>query len=248
MSDFGTTGLSLSAAQSGVWFAQQLDQAGPMYNIGEYLEILGPVEPVTFQEAVRQAVLEAESLHARFVETGDEVRQVIEPTAPCPVPLVDVSAEEDPRRAAEAWMHADLTRPADLAGDPLFATALFQVSSDRFFWYQRAHHIALDAYGLWLMARRVAEVYTAMVSGTDRHAGAFGSLRVLLEHDAAYRESDQLAGDRRFWLTRFADRPRVISLTEDESPLSRSFLRTTTHVTPAELDKLTPLASGGREP
>lgn len=56
----------LSGAQSGIWFAQQLDPDNPIFNTGEYIDIRGPVDPDRFETAVRQAVMEAEALHARF--------------------------------------------------------------------------------------------------------------------------------------------------------------------------------------
>ena len=35
--------LPLSAAQAGIWFAQALDRANPIYNTSEYVEIHGPM-------------------------------------------------------------------------------------------------------------------------------------------------------------------------------------------------------------
>ena len=98
--------------------------------------------------------------------------------------VVDLSGAPDPWQAAQEWMREDLARPVDLSRGPLFAEALLQGGPDRFFWYQRAHHIALDGYGFSLLARRVAELYTARTSGRPL-AGGFGSLRAVLEEDAA---------------------------------------------------------------
>ena len=63
-------------------------------------------------------------------------------------------------------MKADLARPIDPTRGPLFGFALFKASATRFFWYARYHHIVLDGFGMWLVARRVAEVYTALCAGT----------------------------------------------------------------------------------
>ena len=113
---------------------------------------------------------------------------------------------------AEAWMREDLARPVDLARGPLFTEALFTAGPDRLFWYQRAHHIALDGYGFSLIARRVAELYTARVEGRSSEGGAFGSLRRVVDEDLAYRASPDLERDRAFWTQRFADRPEPVSL------------------------------------
>ena len=67
-------------------------------------------------------------------------------------------------------MKADLAQPIDPTRGPLFGFALFKASATRFFWYARYHHIVLDGFGMWLVARRVAEVYTDSVPGARRTA------------------------------------------------------------------------------
>lgn len=42
---------SLTGAQTGIWFAQQLDPDNPIYNTAEYIEINGPVNIALFEEA-----------------------------------------------------------------------------------------------------------------------------------------------------------------------------------------------------
>ena len=104
------TGLPLTAAQLGVWFAQKLDPANPSYNIAQSTEIYGPVDPTLFKAAVTQALIETEALRVHFIEEEDGPRQVIGPPSESPISLLDVSAELDPEAAAEAWMKADLAK------------------------------------------------------------------------------------------------------------------------------------------
>ncbi len=79
--------------------------------------------------------------------------------------VVDHLGAPDPEAAALAAMRADMATPADPATAPLFGFALHRVAPDRTLWYQRVHHIALDAYGFSLLSRRTAEVYTALARG-----------------------------------------------------------------------------------
>ncbi|MBN3525209.1 amino acid adenylation domain-containing protein [Paenibacillus apiarius] len=216
---------SLSGAQSGIWFAQQLDPDNPIFNTGECIEIHGPVDPARFETALRQAVTEAEALHVRFGEDRDGPWQTIAPSSGWPLHLIDVSGQEDPHEAAEAWMKHDLAQPVDLLSGPLFTEALFKLASDRFYWYQRIHHIAIDGFGFALLARRVAQIYTALAYDLPSSEGAFGSVRSILQEDAAYRASDRMEEDRQFWLARFADEPEAVSLGDRAQRTSRSFLR-----------------------
>jgi hypothetical protein len=127
--------LPLSAAQLGLWFAQKIDPANPIYNISEYVEIHGSVDPNLFEIALTQAVGDTEAYRARFAEEIDGPRQIIDPPSEKSVPLFDVSAEADPQAAAEAWMKADLAKPIDLLRGPLFFFALFKAAPARFFCY-----------------------------------------------------------------------------------------------------------------
>ncbi|WP_263978453.1 condensation domain-containing protein, partial [Streptomyces echinatus] len=221
----------MTSAQREVWFAQQLDLDNPIYNVGGYLEVLGPVDPALFEAALRQAVGEAESLHVRFVERDGEPGQVLDPEpAAWPLHHVDVSDAPDPRAAAEEWMRADLAKPYDLARAPLFRQVVFTAGPDRFFWYQGNHHIVLDALGVSLVIRRVTEVYSALVEGREVPATRFGSLAGLLQDEADYRGSRRYEKSRAYWLDRFSDAPDAARLAAPPTAMPSSFLRRTAYL------------------
>src|SRR5215211_8552940 len=67
----------LSAAQSGIWVRQRLDPDSPAYNIAEYVEILGPVDPALFKIALREVVAKTGALHIRVVETDGILHQYV---------------------------------------------------------------------------------------------------------------------------------------------------------------------------
>ena len=163
--------LPLSDAQLGIWFAQALDPSSPAYNLGEYLDIGGTIDAALFETALRQVVNETEALCVRFVATADGPRQIIGPAPDWSMSYIDVSAAADPQAAADRWMKADLAKPIDVTQGPLFAYALFKAAPDRFFWYSRYHHIVMDGVGLALVARRVADVYTALAAGRTADTG-----------------------------------------------------------------------------
>jgi hypothetical protein len=146
--------LPLSAAQLGIWFAQQINPSASDYNIGEYIEIEGSIDPILFERALRQVVLETEALRVQITEQAGEPRQVVGFPPAWSMTVIDVSAETDARAAAETWMRGDLARPIEPTRGPLFGFALFKVSPELFFWYARYHHIIMDAFGWWRVAWR----------------------------------------------------------------------------------------------
>ena len=239
---------ALSSQQLGIWFAQKLDPSSPAYNIGEYVEIDGPIVLPLFERALRQVVAEADTLRLKFSEEAGEPRQIVGAPAAWPLPVIDVSGESDARAAAEAWMKADLARPIDPLAGPLFGFALFKASATRFFWYARYHHIVLDGFGMWLVARRVAEIYTEFCDGQSTPGNAFGPLADLLDEDAAYRASDRFEADRQYWSDMLAAPPEPGSLTFSARPpmKSASFLRETAYLPRACEISLRTLAARGR--
>ncbi|MEC1673194.1 non-ribosomal peptide synthetase [Bacillus mojavensis] len=229
---------SLTGAQSGIWFAQQLDPDNPIYNTAEYIEINGPIDISLFEKALRHVIKEAESLHVRFGEDMDGPWQMMNPSPDVQLHVIDVSSEPNPEKTALNWMKADLAKPVDLQHDPLFREALFKAGPQRFFWYQRIHHIAIDGFGFSLIAQRVAQAYTALAGGRSADDRSFGSLQDILAEDAEYRSSDTYEEDRQFWLNRFADRPEVVSLAERAPRTSKSFLRQTAYLPPSDVNAL----------
>ncbi|MWV46109.1 amino acid adenylation domain-containing protein [Paenibacillus sp. HJL G12] len=225
MHDHEKVRLPLSGAQAGIWFAQQLNPDNPIFNTAECVDIHGPLDPVRFETALRQAVTEAEALHVRFGEEAGEPWQMVVPDGDWTLHVIDVSGEEEPDESARAWMKHDLAQPVDLCCGPIFTEALFKLGPERFYWYQRIHHIAVDGYGAALLARRAAHHYTALADGPPNSTGTFGSLRSILDEDAAYRSSEQMDRDREFWRQRFSDGLEAVSLGGHAQRTARSFVR-----------------------
>ncbi|MEV4420981.1 amino acid adenylation domain-containing protein [Patulibacter sp. NPDC049589] len=214
MADDHSTALPLTAAQEGIWFAQQLDPGSSAFVTAECLELHGPLDLDLLATAIRTAVDEAEGLHVR-VETAGEL-PVQRPHAPgaWPLPVVDLRGEPDPDGAAEAWTREAWRRPLDLERDRLFDEALLRVADDHVVWFQRVHHLAADAMGLSLIARRAAEIHTALAAGEDPVAPWFPALAATLEVERAYRDSPAAGRDDDHWRACFATPPRITTLTD----------------------------------
>ncbi|MYR56426.1 non-ribosomal peptide synthetase, partial [Streptomyces sp. SID625] len=208
----GERELPLTAAQSGMWFAQALDPLSPAQNTAECLEIDGPLDAELFAAALRRVVAESDALRVRVEDGPHGPRQYVRAAAGLPLTVRDLRAAgdmEEAARQAEAWMRADLAEPCDLAAGELFGHALFRLGEHRWLWYQRIHHLAMDGFGYSLLVRRTAEVYSALARGGQVPPGRFGHLADLVRDDAAYRASEVFAADRAYWADAFADRPEV---------------------------------------
>ncbi|MFV2118478.1 condensation domain-containing protein, partial [Streptomyces sp. Act-28] len=192
-----------------MWFAHRLDSSGRKYTCAEYLAVDGPLDTALFGRAWTLLHAEADILRVRNVvrDGGGDLWQVLDPGHGASVPLVDLTDSADPEADARRWMHADVRRPLDLAAGPISAYALLRLSENRYFFYYRIHHVAVDGYGVHLLGRRLAEIYSALAAGREEVPRVFGPLEELLTEEAAYRASEDFRIDRAYWLERFADRP-----------------------------------------
>ncbi|GAA4671904.1 amino acid adenylation domain-containing protein [Streptomyces youssoufiensis] len=248
MSQRRATRLPLTAAQLGLWSAQQLDPASPAYLTAEYVEIRGALDERAFLAALEHTIAEADGLAVRFVTEDEEVSnkrgltvgqlgggspgpggaavwQELGGAPPAPPLRVDLRGEADPDAVAAAWMDGDRAVPVRLEGGDLVRHALLRVGERRWLWYHRCHHILLDGYGFFQLAQRVAAVYEALAAGVSPSASPFGSIRDAVAADQAYEGSDEQRADAAFWHDLLADRPRPTSLTERTARPGHTFLR-----------------------
>ncbi|MEU9045080.1 MULTISPECIES: amino acid adenylation domain-containing protein, partial [unclassified Kitasatospora] len=218
--------LPLLSGQAGMWFAQQLDPASPAYQVHEYVEIHGPVDPQLFERALHRAVLDCQTLRLRLVTGGQDLRQFVEPDPAWRFVPVDVSSEADPWEAALSWMRTEYLRPYDLETGPACAFALIRLAPDHYIWSLRAHHAMGDGHSGPLFAARVAEVYSTWAEGrTLPEESGIPPFARLVEVEAEYRASAQFAADRQYWQDRLADRPTAVNFAGRFAPTSHTHLR-----------------------
>ncbi|HEX3470397.1 MAG TPA: AMP-binding protein, partial [Silvibacterium sp.] len=232
----------LTVAQRGLWFSQKITPNALM-NIAEAVEICGPIKPEIFRQALHQVIAEAEQLRVRIVERDGKPLQIPRPTYEGEFPYIDMSREADPRAAIEAWMMAELSRPVDLAHDPLWFSALLKAEDDRYFWYQRAHHIVYDGYGGGLIARRLAEIYTAYAQVGEPAPNCFCTVQTMMDAEASYRASDRFLRDREYWLEHLDQLPEAVTLSGNRRrhELSSSLQRSVGHLSAEAVRELAEL-------
>ncbi|MCO8273926.1 amino acid adenylation domain-containing protein [Actinoplanes sp. TRM 88003] len=205
-----TEGRPLTPAQTGVWYAHQLDPTRATYNIGEYVEIRGPMDPELMAAAVRHMVGDFPTMRLYAVRpTPDGPRQFLGP--PAPLQQMDLTADPTPGATARAWMRTDMDRAVVVDGD-VATFAFLRLGPERWYYYQRVHHIAVDGWTGMLVAQRVAEIYTALAAGAPVPPPPPGDWAAMLDEQRAYAGSEAYEADRRYWTERFADRPPAPTL------------------------------------
>ncbi|CAN2536619.1 Dimodular+nonribosomal+peptide+synthase [Methylocapsa aurea] len=228
--------LPLVAAQPGIWMADQIFAASNAYVVAQYVELNGRLDVACFSAAVRLGLAEADLVHARFIETEAGPAQIV-PSVPqavdLPEPeLVDLRGEDDPVAAALRAMRVDLEAPLSIAeGAQLYRHILFRLGPaaepgagvERWFWFQRYHHLSVDGFGFAAIARRVSEIYTALRRGLTPSPSPFVSFAEVVKEYAAYEGSPAQLADRRFWAEHARDLPPAATLSLRRAAAKRCF-------------------------
>lgn len=213
----------LSEAQSGLWYAQRLDPANPIYNTGQYVEIHGPLDIEAFRDAVNAALAESPTLAIRVAETESALQQVA--VAPVGLAVDDLIGENNPFSVAQERIARDMSTPLNPTCDDLVHQRLFILGPNHFIWYQRIHHLVIDGYGTSLLTKRICDLYSARVSNRPPLTTPFGSYEAVLAEERAYRESAKWQNDREFWKAEFEDRPEVPGMARGVPVTARTFHR-----------------------
>uniref|UniRef100_UPI003D73E78D condensation domain-containing protein n=1 Tax=Nocardia lijiangensis TaxID=299618 RepID=UPI003D73E78D len=191
----------LSPAQLGIWYAQHMDPLVPIV-IAQYVDLHGELDLVILEQATIDAAMEMGSGFLEIIEHAGEPRQIVSPTLGATLEYVDLRSAIDPDSAAQSWMKADYGSPIDLIDDRLIRGAVLQLEDHRWYWYARAHHIVLDAFGARTLMTRISELYSAAVTGTEPPAGRADHPRSLYESEIDYRGSTRFETDRAHWAER----------------------------------------------
>ena len=145
-----------------------------MYQIGQFVEIEGPLDVPVLADAVARAVAGTDALNMAFGEDHAGPFQLPRPN-PAGLDVTDLSGAKDPEAEARVLMDSDLGLARDVVTDELLHTELIKLSDDRHFFYQRVHHLMLDGYSAVLVLQRVAELYHGLLDGTEPRGAAAGS-------------------------------------------------------------------------
>ncbi|MGO3326947.1 amino acid adenylation domain-containing protein [Gordonia sp. (in: high G+C Gram-positive bacteria)] len=190
--------LPLTAAQRGIYYAQQIDPDVPM-SVAAFVEFHGDVDADRLETAVTGAALETEAGLLRLVwNEEDEPTVVVDGDRDVTLGRRDFSGYSDPRAAAENWMDEHRAHVPDLFTDPLLQTYLLTLGPDHSIWYCWGHHLAFDGYAAMYMMLRVAQRYTA-ADGSALPEATIASMAEVAGIDDDYRGSNRFSDDRDYW-------------------------------------------------
>lgn len=204
--------LPLSVAQTGMWIKENFSPPDFNFCLAESLEIHGAIDPDIFCLALRQLSEEVDATRTRIREIEGRPYQIILTEFPGQFDVIDFGTQAQPLETAQRWMNAEMCRPLDLANDKLWISVLLRLNDDHWIWYHRVHHLLLDGFSGGLLARRQAELYTALKQGRVAAPCDFGTMEELIEAERTYRSSQHFERDRAYWRSQMLSLPSPVTL------------------------------------
>ncbi|WP_218802368.1 enterobactin non-ribosomal peptide synthetase EntF [Klebsiella quasipneumoniae] len=209
-----TTRLPLVAAQPGIWMAERLSTLPGAWSVAHYVELRGALDPALLGKAIVAGLQQADTLSLRFEEQEGEVWQWVaaERTFAEP-PIIDLRTTPDPHRAATERMQADLAQDLRVdGGNPLVCHQLLRVGGDRWYWYQRYHHLLVDGFSFPAITRQIAAIYRAWQRGEATPESPFTSFAEVVDEYQRYAGSEAWQRDKAFWQAQRQALPAPASL------------------------------------
>ncbi|MFE7750951.1 amino acid adenylation domain-containing protein [Streptomyces sp. NPDC057428] len=145
----------LSAAQSRLWFLEELGNSGSAFHARLVLRLRGAVDEAALLGAVRDLAQRHEVLCSRIEERDGQPVTVVGSAADLPVSTGDVRPEQ-----LEAALAQECDRPFDLRQRPPMRAALFRTPDDSVL-ALTFHHVAIDGWSLGLVRAELPALYSA---------------------------------------------------------------------------------------
>ncbi|WP_367084772.1 amino acid adenylation domain-containing protein [Pseudomonas sp. HOU2] len=224
----------LTAAQLDIWLDQLSRGDSPLYNIGGYLDLNGPLDPARMQAALELLVARHDALRTILLPgagaDGLPLQQFAR-SLPVPMPIDDVSAQSDPESAARALVQARIDQPFVLDGGCLLRFLLIRLDEQRHWLSVQAHHLIVDGWGFGEMFKSLDEIYNALAHGQPTPVAA-PSYIDFIEDNARYHASRRYAQDRAYWLDKYRQLPEPLLLPRYQQSLAGQSAQTQVYAQP----------------
>ncbi|HEU4834421.1 MAG TPA: amino acid adenylation domain-containing protein [Pyrinomonadaceae bacterium] len=159
--------LPLSFAQQRLWFIDQLEPDGVLYNSPFAATLTGHLNIDAFAQTLNEIVRRHEVLRTTFKFVNGQPVQVIHPPAKVELPVIDLGYVNAGQREEEALRLAreEAVQPFVLSEGPLLRVKLLRLDENKHIVLLTIHHIVTDEWSMGVFVNEVATLYTAFAKG-----------------------------------------------------------------------------------
>lgn len=210
----------LSYSQELMWLLDQLNPGSNAYNSPDATRLEGPLDVAALRRAIEAVVARNEVLRTTYDAVDGQPVQVVHPSGPVELIVVDLSGLPSEQRQAELdrYLKAESERTYDLRTDPVLRPSLLRLADEDHVLLLVLHHIAVDGWSKGVMWRELTACYDAF---TARREPELPPLPVQYADWAVWHRSWLDAGvldeQLRYWKEAMAGAPELLELPTDRT-------------------------------
>jgi amino acid adenylation domain-containing protein len=206
--------LALSFGQQRLWFLNQLDETGEVYNLPAALRIRGPLDLAALEAALTVLVRRHEILRTSYTVIDGEPTQTIHAASDMHIESINLTGSDAIDEELASWA----ARRFGLAVDWPIRCGLARLSGDDHVLAIVVHHIASDGWSTAIFFDELGKLYGANIKGSDAD---LSPLPLQYADFAAWQrrafavETEARARLEKFWQATLAGAPSVLQLPTD---------------------------------
>lgn len=215
--------LPVSFAQRRLWVLHRMGESSAAYNMLLCVRLRGELDAAALEASLGDVMARHESLRTSFEEREGEPIQVVSEAQATALPVVDLSGESDPLRAAVERAEKNAEVAFDLSSPPLLAAELLVVGAREHVLSITLAHIIADGWSADVLWRELAACYTARRGGQPAR---LEPLEIQYADYAAWQATqytERSAQLLAFWKGALSDLPTLDLPTDRQRPLGQSF-------------------------
>lgn len=156
----------LSFGQEQWWLLDQIEPGNTGNNVAFPLRLRGALDLDALERIGNIWRRRHATLRTRIRLQDGELKQIIAPYEPQPLPLTDLSAlpPEQREREAQRLTDEDAQHVFDLRTDESIRLHVLRLAEDEHIWLRTIHHVACDGWSVNVLLREVASYYNAFAA------------------------------------------------------------------------------------
>src|SRR5262249_49652517 len=159
----------LSFAQQRLWFIDQLNPGGAVYNIPGAMRLEGALNLDALERVINEIVRRHEVLRTRFEVIRGEPAQLVDEWEPRILEVIDLTSLPPEAREEEVTrkVREEAGTGFDLSLGPLLRVKVLKVGKDDHVLLYTMHHIVSDGWSIGILVNEVEALYRAFSMGEE---------------------------------------------------------------------------------
>ncbi len=197
----------ITGPQYNFWVDQMINPDSPIYNIGGYVDIKGPIDHTDLRKVVNSFLKKNDAVRLQFsIDEEGKPYQYFVPYSEMDLPLIDYSDREFPLESAQHWIKEQYKIPYNMNDTSLYTIKLLKLSDSHYIYYLKFHHIIVDGWGTLTMIKKIIDEYNALMNNEEPDVTEYSYVD-FINDDLKYQNSKRYLKSEKYWEEKFKTVP-----------------------------------------